>query len=171
MQMERLAISLSRGGLTLALAAMLALSGCYEEEDETLPASTQGQEETGVIPDTWLDVGDGEAPLAFIARVTGEEAGQLAPLLSQAARRYRESPRMIANRVVQLQAEIRQRGEADISAVSLLQALTAGDRTPHGGSLGAVVQYYRVSRLQGADHAQALAGAMEDRAAMDGIGE
>lgn len=169
--MERLAISLSRGGLSLALAAMLALSGCYEEEDETLPASTQEQEESGAVPDTWLDVEDKEPPLAFIARVTGEEAAELSPLLQQAARRYRESPRMIANRVVQLQAEIRQRGDASISAVSLLQALTAGDRTPHGGSLGAVVQYYRVSRLQGADHAHALAAAMEDGTVAEGAGE
>ena len=153
-----------RMGAVLALAALLAVAGCYEDDDETLPSSSQTQQENEEISDNWLEVLDDETPVAFMVRATGEPRDDIVPLLEQAARRYRESPRMIANRVVQLWAEIRQRDGVEITVTSLLERLNEGESAPHGGSLGSVVQYYRVSRLQGADHDSALAAAMSRKA-------
>lgn len=145
----------------LSIIALVVLCGCYEEEDETLPAA----EETEVVSESiagsgsWLETNDEEKPLAFVARVTGGDADRIALGLARASALYRESPRMIANRVVQLWQEVEQKDDRGIDMAMLLDDLTTIGTMPKH-SLGAVIQQYRVMRAQGLDHATAITAAI-----------
>lgn len=143
--------------LSLFLAGPLVLGGCREEEDETLPAASNSQNQA---PDRsgkndWLEVTDKETPLDFIARVTGAPTAQIAPRLDRATATYQESPRMIANRSVQLWEEISEKQQA-IGILDLLDDLAPENDSVRADSLSAVIQSYRVLRSQGADHATAI---------------
>ena len=146
--------------LGLLLAGFLTLCGCREEEAETLPASSESQSEVmgDAEADAWLAVTNTETPLDFISRVTGAPAAEIAPRLDRATALYQESPRMIANRSVQLWQEIGEKQE-EIPISDLLDGLAPEDVTLQTDSLTAVIQNYRVLRSQGKDHATALATA------------
>lgn len=149
----------ARCAVTLAMAALLALSACREDEDATIPAAPHASAEAPADARDWLGVGDARSPLAFVADSTGLPRGELSPGLDALAAHYRESPRMIANRVVQL-------WEQPPGALPALPQLMA-DLLPRGAgqhSLGPVIQQYRVLREQGADHATAIAAAVEGEA-------
>lgn len=156
--------------MMLVLMLVLALSGCREDEDDTLPAL--GDAAAGAAPGAswaapggeWLEPTEDEPPLVFIARVTGAPQDEVAPHLQHAADVYRESPRMIANRAVQLWDEIGRKDDVPVDIVTLLAQLAPGGDTP-GHSIGPVIQHYRVLRGQGADHAAAMAGAVRQDAA------
>lgn len=145
---------------TLGLVAVIALSGCYESEDETISAEdeVQSQAPEAAASGFWLDATDDEQPLAFVARATDTPAERLAPGLERASALYRESPRMIANRAVQLWQEIREKDGDQIDMVTLLDDLTTTSGAAEH-SLGSVIQRYRVLRTQGQDHATAISGA------------
>jgi len=147
----------TRLAVALAMAALLALPGCREDEDETIPAAPRA--ETAPLPQApdWLELGDGRTPLAFMAQTSGLSESEVSPGLLALENRYRESPRMIANRVVQLWAE--PPGPVPVLPQLMRDLLPpAGD----GGrrSLGQVIQQYRVLREQGLDHAAAIAAAV-----------
>ncbi|MDP0927066.1 hypothetical protein Q0601_07790 [Paracoccus onubensis] len=148
--------------LGLFVTGTLTLGGCREEEDETLPAaSTSQNKETGNSGrNEWLEVTNTETPLDFIARVTGAPAAQITPRLDRATALYQESPRMIANRSVQLWQEIREKQE-EIDIIDLLDDLAPENGSARTGSLTAVVQNYRVLRSQGADHTAAITTATQ----------
>lgn len=146
----------ARCAVTLAMAALLALSACREDEDATIPAAPHAATEAPADARDWLDVGDARSPLAFMAESTGLPESELSPGLDALAAHYRESPRMIANRVVQL-------WEQPPGAVPPVPQLMA-ELLPKGAgqhSLGPVIQQYRVLREQGADHATAMTAAVE----------
>lgn len=134
--------------------AVLVLAACYEEDGDTLPgnAATPAPVASGA---TWLDPADPETPAAFLSRQSGQDMARIAPALNGAAERYRESPRMIANRILQLAAEMRLRGDPAPPLDDLLATLAAAG-PGIGDSIGPVVQHYRVLRDQGRDHATAL---------------
>ena len=148
--------------LGLLLAGVLTLCGCREDEGETLPASSEPQSEVVENAGTgaWLEVTNTETPLDFISRVTGAPASQIAPRLDRATALYQESPRMIANRSVQLWQEIGEKQE-EIPIADLLDGLAPENVTLRTDSLTAVIQNYRVLRSQGDDHLTALATATQ----------
>ena len=153
---------LTTRSLGLLLAGVLTLCGCREEEAETLPASSEAQSEVMRDADAgaWLEVTNTETPLDFISRVTDAPAAEIAPRLDRAIALYQESPRMIANRSVQLWQEIGENQE-EIPISYLLDGLAPEDITLQTDSLTAVIQNYRVLRSQGKDHATALATATQ----------
>ena len=108
----------------------------------------------GMGPDQadWLAPGDPREPAAWLAERVGQgaDANRMAALLGAAARRYEESPRMIANRVAQIADQVEDRREPELLADLAFD-------TARSRSFGAVAQHYLVLRRQGADHAAALA--------------
>lgn len=138
---------------TLLLAAMCAaLVGCREEEDRTLHSTTASAEVQ--TADDWLDANSTQPPDQFLARLSGEEADTIGPLLAQATSRYREDPRMIANRIGQLWSFIH-KDTPSVSVVQLLSEFTRIDAGPEQ-SIGPRIQQYRVLREQGAAHDEAI---------------
>ncbi len=155
MPMTRFRPVVPRRGYAATAAIFLALSGCYEEKDETIPQPAQDSAAVApadAAPD-WLEVEDPRTPEAFLAGASGLPAAQLAPSLATLTAHYRESPRMIANRVLQLWREY-----PDVSLDRMMADLVPPADAPQQ-SLGPVAQQYRVLRDRGADHAEALAGA------------
>lgn len=148
--------------LGLFLAGILALGGCREEENDTLPArSTPAQHEKDPSgSDEWLEVTNTETPLNFIARVTGAPAAQIALPLDRATALYQESPRMIANRSIQLWQEIGQNYQ-EIDIIELLDDLAPENTRLQSRSLSAVIQDYRMLRSQGAGHTAAITTATQ----------
>lgn len=140
------------------MSILLALSACYEEEEQTLPSAEAPQGPAAkAVP--WLEIGDGRAPGAFLAAETGLPADRLAPLLDDLSARYWESPRMIANRVLQLAQEYPDT-PLDRMMADLGPAQDGRAQDGAAQSLGPVVQQYRVLRAQGASHADAVAALM-----------
>lgn len=148
------------GARAFSIIVLLMLSGCYETEDETLlgGGETEMVRESMAASGDWLETTDDEKPLAFIARVTGTDSVRVAAGFARVSALYRESPRMIANRVVQLWQEVEQKDDRKIDMAMLLDELTTIGGTPEH-SLGAVIQQYRVVRAQGHDHATAIIAA------------
>ncbi|MBL3569764.1 hypothetical protein [Rhodovulum visakhapatnamense] len=153
---------LSRGGraLSLALTLSLGLAGCKEEEDGggslASPSRDAGAGMTEA-PGLWLEAGDAEDPAVFLARVTGSDPGRVAASFPAVAARYRESPRMIANRVVQVWHEA---PRTDLPSLLLRLAAGAGEKDRRA-SIGPLVQRYRVLRDRGLPHEEALTEALE----------
>ena len=150
----------------LAVAAVLCLAACYEEEDETISQadSTAGAQvqadapaggrDAGKVAGTgieWLQVDDTRDPVAVMADASGAAPDLLAQRLDALSARYRESPRMIANRVLQLWQD-----HPEVALPQMMADLVP--RTPGDEhSLGPVAQQYRVLRDQGRSHAEAVA--------------
>lgn len=143
----------------LAVAAILCLAACYEEKDETI---SQAESNAEIQPQARPQPGpavsarpgdpeDGAAAGQGRWLPVGDARDLLAERLDALAGRYRESPRMIANRVLQLWQ--------DHPEVALPQLMA--DLLPQGPgderSLGPVAQQYRVLRDQGRSHAEAAA--------------
>lgn len=110
----------------------------------------------------WLGAHDPAPPAPWLiahlpgpARANDATPEAVTDLLQTAAERYRESPRMIANRAVQLQTMLAEEG-LDEDAVSLLRLLA---RLPPANrvSFSADCQHYYNLRVQGLDREQALA--------------
>lgn len=152
--MTRFRPVLPRGRYAATAAIFLVLSGCYEEKDETIPQPAQDSAAAAPADaaPAWLEVDDPRTPEAFLAGASGLPAAQLAPSLAALAGHYRESPRMIANRVLQLWLEY-----PDVPLDRMMADLVPPADAPQQ-SLGPVAQQYRVLRNRGADHAGALAG-------------
>lgn len=145
----------------IALMSSLILTGCYEDEEETLPrASEPAPAERPAPGETkWLEVTSNEEPASFVARLSGADTGQIDQRLVRAEAHYRESRRMIANRIVQLWDEIGQREGDAIDILELMDQLIATDATSER-SIGSVIQNYRILRIEGADHQAAIATAI-----------
>ena len=144
--------------LGVLLAVGLTLSACYEDEDQTLPASTEAATEK-TEGDTWLEPGADENPAAFLARLSHEDEAALAPRLEAVAARNREGPRMTANRIGQLWQDMTQAGE-QIEMTALLDQFAQTRQVPEK-SIGPILQQYRVLRDQGRDHTAAMTALSE----------
>lgn len=106
----------------------------------------------------WLALEDERDPAEWLAaRSTPPlDATQLAVRLSEAARHYEETPRMIANRIAQIEDQFQ-----GVDSLALLADFTM--ETGRARSFGAVAQHYLVLRRQGIDHETALATLREDQ--------
>lgn len=147
---------------TLILAAA-TLSACRQDEDETLPSSSEAAAETAPAsqaqPDEWLELGDAEDPAAFLARITDATPDDIAPRLKALDAQYRESPRMVANRIAQLWSEVHA-NDPELPLTQLLDDLSRPDATRDSESFGPIVQQYLVQRRAGVDHPAAAQAAV-----------
>lgn len=162
--------------LATGLAVLLILSACDRGSEPSGAASNaapdRGDDGTVVastsedhLPD-WLSPTDGSDPARWLA---GREAGHPLPADAAAVRDLRESldrarsafvedKRMIANRTVQLGQMLSEIGKTE-SYRGLIDGLgaVASVRGRHKGLYGEMCQHYYNTRVQGTDHATALA--------------
>jgi hypothetical protein len=143
----------------IALAA-----GCSEEPQETPVAQSVPKEAPPIHRMERLDRIEGPSPARWLAsRQAGRDLPEEDPLvmeyarmLATAGRRFREYPRMIANRAVQLEAMLAEKNMPE-SAPQLIEELTTvpGD-TRYVESFGALCQQYFNLRTQGVERQDAL---------------
>ena len=152
---------LARLGATLCLALMLA--ACGEEASEPsapapvpAPKAVYQLELLGVTdripPEQWLasrqagrDLPEGDPSVAAL-RHTLEVAG----------RRFREFPRMIANRAVQLEEMLQQQKMPEPAPELIARLSDVAGEERHVESFGAICQHYYNLRMQGLGQQEAL---------------
>lgn len=151
------------GALVFAAVFGLCLSGCSEGGEETLSGvraqEIQEARPAALAADDWLDVDESVPPAVFFAHAVGGEPAAYGPPLEAISAHYRESPRMVVNRLLQLWRAARE-GTPDLTPDRLIADFTPGPRDDAGESLGPVAQHYLVLRGQGLDHRKAVAAAM-----------
>jgi hypothetical protein len=150
----------------LAIAALalvpLLFAACGEEADETAatrPVHVALKKEIATFKLERLDAADHTAPELWLAsREAGRDISADDPAVARhrqalavASRRFREYPRMIANRAVQLEAMLERQNIAE-PAPALIARLVAvpGDQR-YVESFGALCQQYYNLRMQGRD--------------------
>ncbi|WP_411903652.1 MxaH protein [Methylorubrum thiocyanatum] len=162
--------------LAAPLAALLILTACDrggEPSGEAATAAPDRGDDGAIVASTaedhlpdWLSPTDGTDPARWLA---GREAGHPLPADAAAVRELRESldgarsafvedKRMIANRTVQLGQMLSEIGKTE-SYRGLIDGLgaVASVRGRHKSLYGEMCQHYYNTRVQGADHATALA--------------
>lgn len=154
-----------------ATAAVLVLSSamvcaCSDDPAETITHPTEHVEaKTSLARERWLEADESTQPEVWLAsRIKGKaveprspEVERIEGLLHTTAGQFRESPRMIANRAVQLEgmlAEIR----APESAIEIIEELSrvVGEKK-HDEGFGSLCQHYFNLRAAGHNRDQALA--------------
>ncbi|CAA2137885.1 hypothetical protein [Hyphomicrobium sp. ghe19] len=104
-----------------------------------------------ISPETWLIEREANSG----ATLTRDEVGNLHQLLANASNTFTDSPRMVANRAVQLEAMLKAEG-GDETAVSLIGRLTGVVAPGRIESFGAAGQQYFNMRKAGFSGQQAL---------------
>ncbi|MBS7538870.1 hypothetical protein [Ancylobacter lacus] len=163
----------------LAAALAVAAAGCGEDEPRPPAASPAAEAPAAPAPAlekvapppadglarrTRLDSGEAASPARWLAsRAAGRDLPESDPavarwrdLLAEADARFDESGRMIANRAVQLEAMLREKGLA-ASTQALVHDLAALAPKGSRAGFGTLCQHYYNLRLQGLDHGGALA--------------
>ena len=118
---------------------------------------------TVIAAKPWLDLKDRTPPEQWLAsREAGEDVpssssgvAELRALLAQADRRYGETPRMIANRAVQLEAMLAERGIEE-TARRVIEGLIAVGREDDPRNFGETAQHYFNIRVTGMSREEAL---------------
>jgi hypothetical protein len=154
-----------RAGL-VALLPLIGL-GCDESPEPQTSTATPAPQHVAQasLPQIkWLDANDGVTPERWLAsRAANADLPETAPQvtalrtkLDSAAEHFRDPPRMIANRAVQLEGMLAANGieESAPELIQLLSAATADTGLKEG--FGAVCQHYFNLRQQGADRDAAL---------------
>jgi hypothetical protein len=161
---------------TISICALVVVSvlleGCGDqvEKSHSNTAAT-AQSTTAIAEKRWLDINDPTRPELWLAsREAKVDLPPSAPqveafrdLIARAARRYIETPRMIANRAVQLEEMLAARGIKE-NARLVLGGLTVlreddGDRR----SFGEAVQHYFNIRETAPSREQALQSLRESK--------
>jgi hypothetical protein len=150
--------------LSAAVCLVLLLAACSEEADDGATANSVLTPAHAVYQLARLEVTDRIPPQQWLA---SREAGRDLPeddptvvrikhTLAVASKRFREYPRMIANRAVQLEAMLK-RKDMGAPAAQLIESLSGvpGD-TRHVESFGALCQQYYNLRMQGLDADEAV---------------
>jgi hypothetical protein len=141
------------------------LGACNEQSGTTPPKTTSPAQSTGVLAQKrWLDVRDPTPPERWLASrearvdlpASSPEVDAFRELISLANRRYEETPRMIANRTVQLEQMLAARGIVESTRL-ILEGFVAlqGENDVRRG-FGEVVQQYFNIRAAGMSREQAL---------------
>ena len=147
------------------LIVALTLSACSDEpQQRTAEVHEVANEEPAVYQMVRLDRGEHIKPELWLAsRAAGHDLVETAPeveatktLLEEAGKRFREYPRMIANRAVQLEDMLHSKGLGE-PAVQLITDLAEvpGD-VRYVESFGSLSQQYYNLRLQGLERQEAL---------------
>ena len=151
--------------LGLALAALSAV-GCEDEaEIGSAPLPVETAKPAALPRMTWLGLHDAVTPERWLAsREANADLAEDDPKvialraeLAAAAQRFRDPPRMIANRAVQLEAMLAAIGVAEHAPelIALLSSAAGAVRPQEG--FGAICQHYYNLRKQGLDRDTALA--------------
>lgn len=148
----------------LAALGIALLAACSEEAQETDAVRTVPKEPQAIHRVERLVATEGPSPARWLAsRQAGRDlpeedplVAEYARLLETAGRRFREYPRMIANRAVQLEEMLAEKSMSE-SAPQIIEELSAipGD-TRYVESFGALCQQYYNLRLQGLARTEAL---------------
>ena len=129
------------------------LSACSEEQQR----QEGGEKRSGITKADeagWLARQDEIAPGDWLiarqeksgAKLAPEKADRLRHSLTEASKRFKDSPRMIANRAVQLEEMLKEQG-GDETAVVLIGELTRVIAPGHMESFGAAAhQYYNMRK-------------------------
>lgn len=143
------------------------LGACSDDPVETIAQHPTAQEDPkkARAQEHWLEANEGTKPEVWLAsRIDGQSATpgsptveRIASLLHTAAGQFRESPRMIANRAVQLEGMLAEIGAPE-PAVEVIEELSrvVGDNT-HEEGFGSLCQHYFNLRTSNHDRDQALA--------------
>jgi hypothetical protein len=156
---------LKRSLLTIALALSVLVSACGDETVSESPGvAPPAAEVQSPAQLKWLRLTDGIAPEQWLAsREAGRQLDLYDPavidmhhVLERASARFRDLPRMIANRAVQLEAMLSEKRIAE-KAPRLIVSLSQvpGERR-YVESFGALTQQYYNLRLEGFSRAEAL---------------
>jgi len=154
------------GALALAIAASFA-SGCDDTvETAAVPESSVEAPKPPSLPRIkWLDPRDTTRPERWLASREAKadledddpKVIALRDDLIMAAHRFRDKPRMIANRAVQLEAMLAAAGIIEHAPeLIVLLSTAATDGQPQEG-FGSICQHYYNLRIQGLDREAALA--------------
>jgi len=137
------------------------LAGCSNEAAPELPPESNDRPAVAG-PRPWLAPSDGIAPERWLldhqlrAKAAAPPLPQIHDRLADTARSFDDSPRMIANRVVQLEAMLARHG-IDENALELLEALSfAAPPERHAEGFGARCQQYYLLRIRSPSKQQAL---------------
>ncbi|ABD87463.1 hypothetical protein [Rhodopseudomonas palustris] len=145
----------------LTVVAQVLASGCSNETAPELPPESN-ERATEAGPQRWLAQSDGVTPEHWLlehqrrANAAAPSVAQIRDSLANAARNFADSPRMIANRVVQLEAMLAQQGIAE-NALELLGDLSfAAPAGRRAEGFGARCQQYYLLRIRSPSKQQAL---------------
>ena len=148
----------------LVIAASAALAGCPSDSEPTKTKVASKAAANSIGGKTWLEPLDTTSPERWLAsRDAGTDLPDTAPavaawraVLSDADARFDETPRMIANRTVQLEAMLREIG-ITMSVHDLLRDFaTLAEKGARRG-FSEVCQHYYNLRARGDDGAASLA--------------
>lgn len=141
------------------------LQGCDDPQPPEKPAAS-APKQTGAFRATglgWLDVKDKVSPAVWLAsRETGRDvepndpaAASFRALLDEADARFSEGPRMIANRAVQVQAMLAERGVKE-SAREVIEGLVSVGHVGERAGFGETCQHYVNARAASPSRVAAL---------------
>jgi hypothetical protein len=163
---RRSAMPLKGGRVWLigVLCTGLMLAACGEEPEETPLAIAAPEPQVAIYQLDRLKKTDRVSPERWLAsrqarRDLPEDHPNVArhrQLLDVASRRFREYPRMIANRAVQLEDMLKQRKLPEPAAQLIVRLSGVPGETRYVESFGAVCQQYFNLRMQGLDQEEAL---------------
>lgn len=149
----------------IALLAAAHVAACGEDPATVSDRPTASSPPRAAHRISWLEVETNLAPAQWLASreeetlrpPTDPEVQHVRRLLDEAHRLYGESPRMIANRTVQIEAMLRAKGYDD-RAIAILQDLAHVPGAPgRTEGYGAIAQHYVNLRSEGLGREAALA--------------
>jgi hypothetical protein len=141
------------------------LGGCDGQvESSHSKAATLAQSAVAVAEKRWLDANDTMPPELWLAsREAKSDLPTSAPqvkafrdLIARAGRRYVESPRMIANRAVQLEEMLAARGIEENARLAIEGLIDIREDNGDRRSFGEAVQHYFNVRTAAVNREQAL---------------
>lgn len=151
----------------VAIFSVIVVAACSDEQPNAArqePAEQNSVESPTQAAGEWLEISEGVSPSEWLSARSAEGGRALSPdeiaalnvSLVTAARRLGESPRMIANRSVQLEVMLQDidKGQA---AIELIEQLTSViGETGQTEGFGAISQHYYTMRKNGLTSEQAL---------------
>lgn len=149
----------------VATAVLLLVAACSDESSNEAPPAAATQSPVKIHALEWLKRTDAVAPEQWLAsREAGRDLDAYDPAVASmhtalevAATRFRDYPRMIANRAVQLQTMLMKKG-IDEHAPSIIATLSeVPGNARYMESFSSLTQQYYNLRLKGLDKAQAIA--------------
>ncbi len=148
------------------LVVLMAASGCSDEQPqgETEEEGAAAAADAPLTEKRWLQVTGTASPELWLAsrgaREQSSNESALADLresLAAASRRFGESPRMIANRAVQLETMLAKAGAPEAAPSLIAALLSVVGESGQTEGFGAISQHYYNLRAASVDRESALA--------------
>ena len=161
-----IAVGKVRGAVAL-IAAALMLMACSDdappEVEARAPAETSA-EPNSTYKIEWLRATDAIGPDEWLAsrdakrnvKASDPAVGNMRKVLDVAAMRFRDHPRMIANRAVQLQTMLHEKGIEETAPRLIVMLSQVPGSARHVESFGSISQQYYNLRMEGLPRARAM---------------